>query len=411
MAIQQITTDFAGQVNVQPRIVRILCDDTFADVTAANYLQAAKKMGFQFLPSDIVAINYGTTAVSQFFTLAITSTTITLEPMAGDVTLPVIANHIAVFSNTSGALADDAATAINGGNIQAGLSGTAGALASFPATAAKGSLKVVAVANTGDTVTTVSNAAMGQASVVSIPDPGAATANFILNKSSASTQTIETGLSITGAANNVQTTGGGNLIAGSSGAAGSLFSYPATASKGSLEIRGADNTGDTDVVITNREHGQATTYSIGDVGQSTGSVLVSKVAADPNANLISFDVTVGQAALATGGSVTLIDSSGTKQYKIRSLQLNSGGTNFSGGGGDRLGQVTDSTTVYSVIPAATMQTLTNEQWGTTGLPNPASAAINTSTVAGADLVFKYSGGATDYTTGSLVISGIAERVA
>lgn len=132
---------------------------------------------------------------------------------------------------------------------------------------------------------------------------------------------------------------------------------------------------------------------------------------DVGANLISFDVTVGFAALASDGSVTLINSSGAKQYKVRSLQLNSGGTNFSGGGGDRLGQVTDGTTVYSVIPAVSMQTLANAQWGATALPNPASAAINTSTAAGENLVFKYSGGTTDYTAGSLVISGIVERVA
>lgn len=128
-------------------------------------------------------------------------------------------------------------------------------------------------------------------------------------------------------------------------------------------------------------------------------------------NIFSFDVTVPQASLASAGSVTLVASSGTRQYKVRSLQLNSGGTNFSGGGGDRLGQVTDGTTVYSVIPAATMQSLVNAQWGVTALPNPASAAINTSTAAGASLVFKYSGGTTDYTAGSLVITGVVERVA
>ncbi len=128
-------------------------------------------------------------------------------------------------------------------------------------------------------------------------------------------------------------------------------------------------------------------------------------------NIFSFDVTVPQASLASAGSVTLVASSGTRQYKIRSLQLNSGGTNFSGGSGDRLGQVTDGTTVYSVIPAATMQSLVNAQWGVTALPNPASAAINTSTAAGASLVFKYSGGTTDYTVGSLVITGVVERVA
>jgi hypothetical protein len=46
----------------------------------------------------------------------------------------------------------------------------------------KGELIVKATDNTGDTVTTVTNAAMGQASVVTIPDPGAATADFVLDE-------------------------------------------------------------------------------------------------------------------------------------------------------------------------------------------------------------------------------------
>lgn len=155
-----------------------------------------------------------------------------------------------------------------------------------------------------------------------------------------------------------------------------------------------------------------TTGQIKDGLIAANKILTSTIITpDVGSNLIAFDITVGQAALATGGSVALITSAGSRQYKIRSLQLNSGGTNFSGGGGDRLGQVTDGTTVYSVIPAATMQTLVNAQWGATALPNAASASNNTSTAAGSSLVFKYSGGTTDYTAGSLVISGIAQRVA
>src|ERR1041385_6683551 len=79
--------------------------------------------------------------------------------------------------------------------------------------------------------------------------------------------------------------------------------------------------------------------------------------------------------------------------------------------GDRDAQVTDGVTSYSVIPAATMQSLVNAQWGATALPNPGSAAINTSTQAGVNLTLRYSGGTTDYTAGSLTISGILQRVA
>lgn len=70
---------------------------------------------------------------------------------------------------------------LQGTTLQAGLSGTAGTLSSFPTTAAKGKLVVAAVANTGNTTTTISNAAMGQASTILIPDPGAATSNFVLS--------------------------------------------------------------------------------------------------------------------------------------------------------------------------------------------------------------------------------------
>jgi hypothetical protein len=71
--------------------------------------------------------------------------------------------------------------------LNLGSSGNAGTLNIFPGTASKGSLKFVAASNTGNTVTTITNAAMGQASVISFPDPGASTANVVL---SAGTQTL-----------------------------------------------------------------------------------------------------------------------------------------------------------------------------------------------------------------------------
>lgn len=152
--------------------------------------------------------------------------------------------------------------------------------------------------------------------------------------------------------------------------------------------------------------------TVQDASIAANKVLFTGIATpDQSPDLVSFDVTVGQAALAAAGHVALITSSGAKQYRIRNLQLNSGGTNFSGGGGDRLGQVSDGTTVYSVVPAATMQTLTNAIWSQTALPLPATAAIFTPTAAGANLFFAYSGGSADYTAGSLRITGLAERIA
>lgn len=130
---------------------------------------------------------------------------------------------------------------------------------------------------------------------------------------------------------------------------------------------------------------------------------------DVASNLIAFNVSCDQSSLASGGSATLYASSGSKQYRILALYQNSNGTNFSGGSGNRLGSVTDGTTVYSAIPAAAMQSLSDARWGDTALPFP-TIALNTLTVAGASLVLKYSGGTTDYTAGNITLTGLLQRV-
>lgn len=193
MAILKITQDVTGQVGIVPQEIYIETNDTLAAVTAVGYLNQARTQGYQFSNRQLahvygVDFNNGGPGCLDFQvqTPANPSTgnySLVNMSSSGEVVLPVSANHLATYVGTTGAIGDDAATAINGGNIQAGLSGTAGHLASFPATAAKGSLRLTGVANTGDTVTTISNAAMGQASVVSIPDPCASTATFLLNTS------------------------------------------------------------------------------------------------------------------------------------------------------------------------------------------------------------------------------------
>lgn len=185
--IYQLPTPLAGTVGVLPVQKYMVVGDNLSTVTAAGYLNGVNLEGYPLATTDIVNCIYSFNPVTQVgtfeqFSVSITLGVITLVALsaAGQVTLPTIANHLATYTNTAGHLSEDPATAISGGNIQAGLSGTAGFLASFPATLAKGSLRLTAVANTGDTLTTISNAAMGQASVISIPDPAGATADFVL---------------------------------------------------------------------------------------------------------------------------------------------------------------------------------------------------------------------------------------
>lgn len=226
MGILTINTNSTGQIDVNPRRVTIMTTDSLATVTTAGYLNPISLQGYNIYPTDVIEMLYAYNTSTKastlgFFQPTITAGVITLdvwENAGGAVQLPVVdgdfaifngttgqikdggyspsdatktkvamaygavtLNHISVFADTAGTVTErTAATAINSGDLQAGLSGTAGALVSFPLTASKGSLKLSATANSGDTVTNITNAAMGQATTLTIPDPGGATAKVNL---------------------------------------------------------------------------------------------------------------------------------------------------------------------------------------------------------------------------------------
>jgi hypothetical protein len=125
------------------------------------------------------------------------------------------------------------------------------------------------------------------------------------------------------------------------------------------------------------------------------------------------DVPLLTSALASAGTVTIQASSGLKQYKVRDIRVNYSASGFSGGGGDRLVQITDGTTVYNNagITAALLGTPVNTVWGGSGNPLPGTVPMDLETVAGQSLVAKYAGGTTDWGTGTVTISVLVERVA
>ncbi len=69
------------------------------------------------------------------------------------------------------------------GRLTAGANtgGYSGDLVLYPTTAAKGYVRFIATDNSVDEGITISNAAYGQATALTIPDPGAASANFLLS--------------------------------------------------------------------------------------------------------------------------------------------------------------------------------------------------------------------------------------
>jgi hypothetical protein len=114
MAILQITTDYAGEVGVLPRKVRILATDALSVVTTAGYLNGARAEGYTFYPSDVFDIVYGynqSTGVGTYsvFTCTISSVgviALVLDVSEGNVLLPVVSGNVSVFNGTTGQIKD-----------------------------------------------------------------------------------------------------------------------------------------------------------------------------------------------------------------------------------------------------------------------------------------------------------------
>lgn len=298
MSIQQITTSQTGLVGVYPRVIYIATNDTEAAILASGYLNQAVQNGQSIRDGDMALVITKTSASSTdvssgWFQVNYIAPNWSLAAITspGNVTLPTIIGHIATYLDVNGGLGEDPATAITGGNLQAGLSGTAGTLTSYPVTAAKGKLRITAANNAGDTTTVITTASFGQATTLTIPDPGVASATFVL--SDGSTQQIATG--------NLQTLTG-NMIAGSSGHAGFFESYPATAANGHLFLAATNAGGAFDTTISNGTMGQSSVITIPDPGAATANFILSKNGTTQTISSGSLALSAG--TLTASGAIT-----------------------------------------------------------------------------------------------------------
>lgn len=189
----------------------------------------------QMKPGQYVAVGAGSVNAGNFYTLVepipqvigVDAIVFNADPSAGGVSFSggaSTANALAVFSDTAGNIKAASTTttlgqslAITGsltastsitataGPITSGSSGDAGSFISFPATAANGTFIFEALNAGGAFNTTLRNSVMGQSSVISLPDPGAATANVLLDTGAANILSMQEFLGI----NNVLTFGTG----------------------------------------------------------------------------------------------------------------------------------------------------------------------------------------------------------
>lgn len=391
MPVQNITFPPVGLVGVNPQLIYIETDDTYATVTATGYLNKAKERYGNNFSNQQMAEVYTTDEGPVWLKVVVTTTNVSLVQISspGDVALPTIANHVIVSTDTAGSLANLSGTAINSGSLQAGLSGTAGTLISYPATASRGSLIVAAVANTGNTNVTISNAAHAQASVYSIPDGGQANSNFIISNS-AGTQTIATGSlsltagNITAAAGNIAATLGslaagttvtagtgitattgnitasaGNVVAGASGALGVLRSFPSVAASGYLELAATTNTsGNFHTTIgTAAAIAQSQAVSIPDCGGATGVFVVATGATPFTAGNFLVSSTTGGRVADSGakilsGVTAVYGGGGTSNaFTVTGLGASSHGSCV-------IRTSTNAVSIVSAVPSADTLTVT-----------------------------------------------------
>ena len=285
MAILNVQTSVTGLSGTVPSFIYLETNDTVSAVQATGYLNNLKNEGYAVGPTQLALVQTSDAGVT-ILRVAVSEGNTNLVPITGSggASLPSIANHIAVFTNTTGSFSQDAATAINNGNIQAGLNGSAGEFISYPGTANTGSLVLSANPNSGNYETVITNVAMGQSSTIGLIDPGVATSYFILTDSG-SGQAIRTGgLTI----NNGHLTLGDNVL--NSGASLVLYSNGV-------------NYGTVTLLCTGNASNTATSYDLGSFGQST---LIS--VPDPANSFAHLLVTPGVTPFTSGN---LLEASGT----------------------------------------------------------------------------------------------------
>lgn len=302
---------------------------------------------------------------------------------------------------------------VNATNVDAGASGTAGTVDVFPATAAKGKFTLSCANQTGDTAVTLNANAMGQATQVNVPDPGAAT-SYVVQSTAAVTlaeaDVLDGAVAGTVAANKavIPTTDkhiDALVISDGGLALGAGAGTAITATAAELNLNDGSIAG---TAVASKTLALGSTKNVDTLDVAQGGLKADAVVV---AALKWVDVAVTAALLDAAGSANVIAGVAGDQYKIRDIKLVGGGTNF-GAGGDRLIDLTDGTTVWTTIANADIETApaVTLDWGNAKVPY-LTGTSNTASASAAAIRFQYSGGSADHTTGSITFSVCIEKVA
>lgn len=176
----------------------------------------------------------------------------------------------------------------------------------------------------------------------------------------------------------------------------------------------------------------ASTAELNYVDTTAGTLTASKaVVVDSSSNIDQFKITgdlthqgavrnplfevevTATVAQLNSGAVTVQTSSGSERYKVRDITVTNSQAAFDAGGDKGVAlQDSSGTVVWTVVTSALLKSQAVTQWGTTGVPGPAIGGhVRTASTAGENIVVTYSGGTTNYASGTLHMTLLLEKTA
>ena len=219
--------------------------------------------------ADVIDLGSGTVSAAQrksnaLFNLGLQPNA-TIQTLGSPGASSVVTTDASGNVTITGTLTDAAAG--SGAHIVAGSNGVAGDVKIFPTSLNKGDVKFTVSDQTGNTEVVINTAAMGQATTLTVPDPGGASASFVLTAGTAATATITTLTSTTVNASSAVNVG----LA--TGTAGTVSVFPGTTTTGKTTFTATANAGNTTTNINTAAQAGARTYTVPDAAASASFVM------------------------------------------------------------------------------------------------------------------------------------------
>lgn len=316
MPILNVDINQVGQAGVFPAIIYILTNDTLDTINTTGYLNPIPHVfGVPLNEADVAFVTTKTSPSSSSTQVGLFGVvqsggnwSLTMLSGSSSIILPTTADHIATYNDTMGTLTEDPATALTDGNLTASgdITSSEGNIISTQGniTASEGNITASGniTSTEGNITSTIGNIVATEGSVTAQDDITSTQGNITSTEGNITAP----GGNITAQGDIVSTEAGitaiqGNITAGSNGQGGTFISYPGGSNSGTLVIAAANADAAHNTTISNGVMGQSTVYTLGDIGASTGGIVVAT-------STIGMKSVAGASVAGGGAAQTITDA-------------------------------------------------------------------------------------------------------